>query len=264
VTPSPGLAVITGASSGIGRAFAESLAATGHPLMLIARREDRLRQASHELADAHGVEVGFVVADLATAAGRETCREAIDTIGGVVDTVILNAGFGGNGSVLATGRERQTSMVAVNCEAVVDLATHVLPGMVERGYGTIVVVSSAAAFQPIPYAATYAASKAFDLFFAHALHAELQGTGVEAIAVCPGPAETEFFDAAGSSGFPRIVPRESAGGVVAATWRALERGRPYVATGPLARVTTLLAGILPRRLVVWAAGALHRTGERTR
>lgn len=254
----PGLAVVTGASSGIGRAFAEGLAAAGHPLMIVARREDRLREAARDLAERHGVEVGFILADLATAEGRETCRDAIDTVGGVVDTVVLNAGFGGNGSVLATGRERQVAMVAVNCEAVVDLATHVLPGMVERGTGTIIVVSSAAAWQPIPYATTYAATKAFELFFVEGLHAELRGTGVRTIAVCPGPTKTEFFDAAGSSGFPRFVPYETAEGVVAATWRALERGRPRVATGPLSRVTTLVAGVLPRRLVVWMAGALHR------
>ena len=252
------LAVVTGASSGIGLAFAERLAADGHPLLLVARRRDRLHEISRRLADQHGVEVGFVVADLATTEGRATCRQAVDAVVGGIDTVVLNAGFGAAGAVASVGRERQVEMVALNCEAVVDLACHVLPGMIARGSGTVIVVSSAAAFQPIPYTATYAATKAFELFFVEALATELAGSGVRAVAACPGPTTTEFGQVAGVSAGPRWMPRESAEGVVAATFRALERGRPRVATGRLARLTSVLAGVLPRRLVVWGAGALHR------
>ena len=258
MTAHRGLALVTGASSGIGRAFAESLAAQGHPLLLVARRDDRLRDLARTLAQRHSVEVGFAVADLATEAGRTTCRDAVDAVGGVVDTVVLNAGFGALGPVAEVGRERQTSMVALNCEAVVDLASHVLPGMIHRGYGTVVVVSSAAAWQPIPFMATYAATKAFELAFAEALATELAGTGVRAIAACPGPTATEFNQAAGASHGPGFLPRETAEGVVAATWRALDRGRSRVAIGWVAKVTTTLASIFPRRIVVWAAAALHR------
>lgn len=254
----PGLSVVTGASSGIGLAFAERLAADGHPLLLVARREDRLREIARRLAEQHGVEVGFTVADLASIDGRAACRDAIDAVGGVVDTVVLNAGFGAAGTIASVGRERQVEMVALNCEAVVDLACHLLPGMIARGAGTVIVVSSAAAFQPIPYTATYAATKAFELFFVEALATELVGTGVQAIAACPGPTSTEFGQVAGVSAGPRWMPRERAEGVVAATFRALERGRPRVATGWMSKSTTFLAAALPRRLVVWGAGALHR------
>ncbi len=264
MTARRGPAVVTGASSGIGLAFAERLAADGHPLLLVARREERLREISRRLGDQHGVEVGFAVADLASADGRATCRRAVDTLAGDLDTVVLNAGFGAAGRIASVGRERQTQMVALNCEAVVDLACHVLPGMIARGSGTVIVVSSAAAYQPIPYTATYAATKAFELYFVEALATELAGSGVRAIAACPGPTTTEFGQVTGASGGPRWLPRESADGVVAATFRALEQGRPRVATGPLARVTSVIARVLPRRLVVWGAGALHRNSSRDR
>lgn len=264
MTDAPGLAVVTGASSGIGLAFAERLAAMGHPLLLVARREDLLRDITRRLASEHGIHVGFVVADLATDDGRTTCREAVDAVGGELDTVVLNAGFGAAGTIADIGRERQVQMVSLNCDAVVDLACHVVPGMIARGRGTVIVVSSAAAFQPIPYTATYAATKAFELFFTEALATELRGTGVRAIAVCPGPAATEFGQASGVSAGPRWIPRESAAGVVAATFHALERGRVWVPTGGLARITTIVASVLPRRFVVWGAGALHRKFAKAR
>ena len=258
MTPDRGLAVVTGASSGIGLAFAERLAEDGHPLLLVARREERLRELSRRLAQQHRVEVGFAVADLATPEGRETCREAIDAVGGVVDTVVLNAGFGGMGSVADLGREHQAAMVSLNCDAVVDLACHVLPRMLERDHGTIIVVSSAAAWQPIPFTATYAATKAFELFFTEALAVELRGTGVRAVAACPGPTATEFFTASAVSSGPRWLPKETAEGVVIATFDALAKGRSRVATGRISKLTTVIASILPRRLVVWGAGVMHR------
>jgi uncharacterized protein len=264
VTDAPGLAVVTGASSGIGLAFAERLAQMGHRLLLVARREELLQQIVERLASEHGVVAEFVVADLATEQGRRTCREAVDALGGAVDTVVLNAGFGAAGTIADIGRERQVQMVALNCDAVTDLACHVLPGMVARGQGTVIIVSSAAAFQPIPYTATYAATKAFELFFTEALANELRGTGVRAIAACPGPAATEFGQVSGVSAGPRWMPRETAEGVVDATFHALERGRTWVPTGGLARVTTIIASVLPRRVVVWGAGALHRKFAKAR
>lgn len=257
-----GLALVTGASSGIGQAFAERLAEDGLPLLLVARREERLRELATSLAERHGVQVGFAVADLTTDAGRQTCRDAVDAVGGIVDTVVLNAGFGAMGHVHEIGRERQTSMVALNCEAVVDLATHVLPGMVDRGTGTLIIVSSAAAFQPIPYTATYAATKAFELAFSEALEFELRGTGVDVIAVCPGPTTTEFGAAAGASFGARWLKRDTVDTVVAQTWDALAKGRSRVSTGKLAKVAGVAAAVLPRRIVIWAAGVLHRKFQR--
>ena len=187
-----GLAVVTGASSGLGRAYAESLAARGHPLLVVARREDRLRELAEWARARHGVAAEVVAADLATEEGLSACRAAIDAAVPAPEVVVLNAGFGANGAVWEAGRERQSEMVRLNCVAVVDLAAHVLPGMVARGRGALVVVSSAAAWQPVPRMATYAATKAFELHLTEAIAEELRGTGVRAIAVCPGPTRTEF------------------------------------------------------------------------
>ena len=253
-----GLAVVTGASSGIGKAFAERLAADGHPLLLVARREERLRDIAADLSARYGIDVEVAVADLGAPEGWAACRDAIDAIGGAPDVVVLNAGVGAMGTVAGIGRERQGAMVALNCGSVVDLACHVLPGMVGRGSGRVIIVSSAAAWQPVPYMATYGATKAFELSFADALAVELAGTGVRSIAVCPGPTSTEFSAAAGSSYGLRWLPRETPEGVVEATMRAIERGRPRVATGWLARVSTVAASVLPRRLVIWGSGVAHR------
>ncbi len=261
---SHGLVVVTGASSGIGLAFARHYAALGHPLLLIARREDRLRAITHELVADHRVEVGFAVADLATEEGMRTAREAVDAVR-ALEVLVLNAGFGAFGRVAEIPRGRQTEMVRLNCEAVVDLACHALPRLVGQDRGDIVIVSSAAAWQPIPFTATYAATKAFELFFAEALAGELRGTGVRVVAACPGPTASEFGQVAGTGQSPRWMPVETPEGVVRATMTALERGRPRVATGGLAKLSTAAASLLPRRPVVWAAGAIHRLiGRNTR
>ena len=181
-----GPALVTGASSGLGWAYADSLAARGHPLIVVARREERLRALARRAREAHGVETRVVVADLAAEEGLAACREALDA-SPVLDVAVLNAGFGSHGPVWEVERRRQADMVRVNCVAVVDLAAHLLPRMVARGAGAVVVVSSAAAWQPVPSMATYAATKAFGLHFAEALAEELRGTGVRALAVCPGP-----------------------------------------------------------------------------
>ncbi len=133
---------MTGASSGLGRAFAESLAARGHPLIAVARREERLRELAAWAEREHGVTTRIVVADLATEEGLAACRDAVDAAG-PLDVAILNAGFGTSGAFAASGRERAGEMVRLNCLAVVDLAAHVLPGMVERGAGSPVQTARA-------------------------------------------------------------------------------------------------------------------------
>src|SRR5690606_1012319 len=127
--------------------------------------------------------------------------------------------------------EREGRMVRLNCLAVVDLAAHALPGMVRRGRGALVVVSSAAAWQPVPYMATYAATKAFGLHLGDALAHELRGTGVRAVAVCPGPTRTEFGIASGGGGTSWAVPFDDPELIVRATWRALARGRGRAPAG---------------------------------
>lgn len=252
-----GTTIVTGASSGIGRAFAEHFAAQGHPVVLVARREHRLRALATDLSQRFGVDVGFVVADLGTASGRQVLRRAADCVD-ELEVIVAAAGFGAVGDVADLSRERQAEMVAVNCEAVVDLTVHVLPRLLAQRNGTIIVVSSAAAWQPIPTTATYAATKAFDLFFAEALANECRGTGVRVIASCPGPTKTEFGEVAGGVSVPSFLPPYTAERAVRATVRALNRGRVRVAAGPLAKLTTTLATVLPRRVVVAVAGLIHR------
>jgi short-subunit dehydrogenase len=141
--------------------------------------------------------------------------------------------------------------------AVVDLAVHVLPGMVARGGGALVVVSSAAAWQPEPFLATYAATRAIELHLTEALAEELRGTGVRALAVCPGPTRTEFSMASGSEVTSWVIPYDDADLVVRATWRALAAGRRRAVTGVVARGSLLASRILPRGLIVRAARLSH-------
>lgn len=255
-----GLAVVTGASSGLGRAYAESLAARGHRLMVVARRGERLRELAAWAAAAHGVETEVVVADLATEQGLATCREAISVAPEPPEVVVLNAGFGSHGPLWRLDRAREAEMVRLNCVAVVDLAAHVLPAMVARRRGALVVVSSAAAWQPIPYTATYAATKAFELHLIEAVAVELRGTGVRALAVCPGPTRTEFTLSGGGRSRTRGVPFDDPRMVVRATWRALAAGRARAPTGAVARVSLLASRLLPRALVVRGAALTHRRG----
>ena len=221
-----------------------------------------MRSGSRELAAwarrEHGVASEVVVADLATEEGLALCRAAVDRLAAPPEVVVLNAGFGTRGELWTLDRARESEMVRLNCVAVTDLAAHVLPGMVERGRGALVVVSSAAAWQPVPYMATYAATKAFELHFTEALAEELRGTGVRAVAVCPGPTRTEFTLSAGGSSVPKAVPFDEVGLVVRATWRALAAGHPRAPTGLVSRGSLLGGRLLPRRLVVRAAALTHR------
>jgi uncharacterized protein len=254
----PGLAVVTGASSGIGLAFAGSLADRGHPVLLVARREDRLRVIAETLTREHGVSAQICVADLATPEGRSRCRDAVDAAGRPVEVAVLNAGFGTRGRLADLDREREIDEIQLNCLGVVDLGLHVLPGMVQRDQGALIVVSSAAGFLPIPHMATYSATKAFELRWTEALAGELRGTGVQAIAVCPGPTKTEFSTGAGGKNPYKGIPVNSADDVVAATWLALERGRSRISTGAVSRLTSVVTRVAPRGLVTRVAGVMHR------
>ena len=259
-----GPALVTGASSGLGWAYADSLAARGHPLIVVARREERLRALARRAREVHGVEARPVVADLASEDGLAACRSALDE-GPPPDVVVLNAGFGTHGALWELDRRREAEMVRLNCVAVVDLAAHALPRMVARGAGALVVVSSAAAWQPGPFMATYAATKAFDLHFAEAVAEELRGTGVRAVAVCPGPTRTEFTMSTGAGRTLRwSVPHDDVALVVRATWRALAAGRRRAPTGWVARGSMLAGRLVPRGLVLRASAVAHRVSAQQR
>jgi short-subunit dehydrogenase len=199
-------ALVTGASSGIGSALAEELASGGAHLVLTARRRQRLTQLRKRLRTAHSVQVEVVAADLDQPDAPEKIFAFTNKRGIQVDLLVNNAGVGSYGEFRASDRPRELGIVQVNCSAVVHLTHLYLPGMVERRSGDILIVASTGAYQGVPYMATYAASKAFDLLFAEALAEEVKRYGVRVCALCPGPTVSEFQKVAG-------VPEQMAAGM---------------------------------------------------
>ena len=252
--PRPGAtAVVTGASSGIGAEIARGLARRGHAVTLTARREERLLELASELGDEHGVRAGVVSSDLASRNGREALAAELERLELEVDILVNNAGFGYHGDFVEADRERQVEMVALNCEAVVDLSGRYLPGMIDRSAGAVINIASLASFQPLPGNATYAASKAFVLSFSEAVHAELSGTGVTLTAVCPGPVRTEFAERAGIGGAEERTPGilwMSAEDIAEEAIRAAEKGRRSVVPGVLNQAGSLVGRHSPRTLAL--------------
>ncbi|MBU6363327.1 MAG: SDR family NAD(P)-dependent oxidoreductase [Acidobacteria bacterium] len=255
-----GWALVTGASAGIGAEVALRLARRGHPLVIVARRGDRLAALAEQARREHGVEVRGVAADLSREEGRVAVRGVLDQLRGPLEVAVLNAGIGTQGRFVDLDRAAEVREVRLNCVAVVDLASHVLPGMVANGRGDLVVMSSAAASQAIPYMSTYAATKAFEMRFVRGIDQELRGTGVRAFAICPGPVRTAFHRLGWGKDLPRLMPTESAGSVAARVIRVLDRRRrnPVVASGPLAPFTIPLTGLLGEAFSAWGAGLYHR------
>ncbi|HEY7266852.1 MAG TPA: SDR family oxidoreductase [Solirubrobacterales bacterium] len=193
-------ALITGASAGIGEEFARQLAGRGYDLILVARRRDRLERLAEQLpTTAHVIDCDLV-ADAASLPGK------VEQLGADVDLLVNNAGFGLRGRLLELDAAREAEMVRVNCEAVVTLTHAFVPGMVERRRGGVITVASTAGMQPLPYEATYGASKAFAISFMEALWMELRGTGVKVLVVNPGPVKTEWQSVAGYDESTPIPP----------------------------------------------------------
>lgn len=249
----PGSALITGASAGIGAAFARLLAQEGMPLVLVARRRARLDALAAEL----GVPCVVVEADLSRPEGPAQVQAAVEAAGVEVGLLVLNAGVGTLGPLVGTPHERLLQMVDLNCRAVVDLSARFVPGMRARGRGGVVVVASTGAFQAVPWMAVYGATKSFDLHFAEALWGELRGSGVHVTALCPGPTRTEFAEAAGQDSDPPSFVWEDAVDVARAGLWGLGR-RPVVVSGWLNWLGTLMVRLGPRALATWVAGQLMR------
>jgi short-subunit dehydrogenase len=191
------LAVITGASSGIGEEIARQLAARGYDLVLAARRLDRLQALAEKLETAHGVDCSPIVVNLAERADRARLCDQLEPHRERIEILVNNAGFGALGFFRETDLDRELEMIDVNCAAPVHLTKLMLPWMLERKRGYVLNVASLSAFAPGPVMAMYFATKAFVLSFSEALWEECRGTGVTVTALCPGPVRTEFQQMAG-------------------------------------------------------------------
>lgn len=196
-------ALVTGASSGLGAEFARRLATRGHDLTIVARRVDRLEQLAGEIRSSHGVDVGVLEADLETRKGRSDVISLLRNRSPWI--LVNNAGYGTRGSLANLDRARELAEVQVNVVALHEFTTAVIPGLVKAGTGGVINLSSSSAFQPVPYMATYSATKAFVLHFTEAIAEEVRGTGVRVLALCPGPVRTEFDTIAGTQDYMRIT-----------------------------------------------------------
>lgn len=239
-------ALVTGASAGIGVALARELAACGAKMILTARRKDRLDALAAELSG-KGCEVRTVAADLSDPAAPQHIYDATEGAGIAVDILIDNAGLGQFGEFHTNSIAQELSQVRVNCEAVVHVARLFVPRMVERRRGWVLVTASTASFQPLPYFSTYAATKAFDRFFAVGLAHEVARFGVKVTALCPGPTESEFFDVAHAGVMRRGV--QSAEAVARIGLRALARGKKTIIPNMTGRSTAFAARVLPTGLI---------------
>jgi len=238
------LALVTGASSGIGLELARLFVEDGFDVIVTAE-DDELAAAQASLAG-NGGEVRAVMADLSSHDGVERLWAAVDAGGRPLDAVALNAGIGVNGDFtrdIPLGDDLQ--LIAVNVTAVVHLAKRILPGMVERGQGRVLITSSVAATMPGPYYATYAASKAFLQSFAQAIRFELKDTGVTVTALQPGPTETEFFDRAGMGGTKVAdADKDDPAEVARDGFEALMAGKDHVIAGSVKNKAQVAGGKL--------------------
>ncbi len=238
--------MITGASAGIGVALAYELARCGAKLILTARRTDRLDSLAAELA-AQGTEVRIVTADLNDPAAAQQIYDATEGVGISVDILINNAGLGQYGPFHSNPIEQEASQIRVNCESMVRVARLFVSRMVARRRGWVLVTASTASFLPLPYLTTYAATKAFDRFFALGLSQEVKRFGVKVTALCPGPTESEFFDVSGAGTLKRCL--QSAENVARIGIAALAQGKRSVIPNFAGRSTAFAVRLLPPGLI---------------
>ncbi len=254
------MALITGASAGIGRELARCFAADGWDVVLVARREDKLRELAAELETTYQVGTRVEVCDLSNPSAPRQLIDRLQADGIALDVLVNNAGFGHSGAFVENDPDRLAAMLQLNMVALTLLTRLVLPGMVERRRGRILNVASTAAFQPGPHFAAYCATKAYVLSFSEAIAAELSGTGVTVTCLCPGATTTEFAreaDMENSAVFKKgLVPMGKAEEVAREGYQACMRGRRVIITGLGNKAGALAAKVFPRRIVTAVAGKM--------
>ena len=246
------IALITGASAGLGVEFARQLSSRGHALVLAARRRERLEWLASELGNARAVEV-----DLSRDGAAAKLMTEIDAAGEQVELLVNNAGFGLIGRFAELDSKRQREMIDLNVGALTELCRAAAPAMIKRRAGGIINVASTAAFQPGPKMAVYFATKAYVLSFTEALHEELKPHGIKVSCLCPGPTRTEFGEVAGFRGnglFERVAMESPE--VVRAGLRGFDRNRAVVVPGLPNKITAASSRFAPRQWVRKIAGAI--------
>ncbi|MEM6837157.1 MAG: SDR family oxidoreductase [Cyanobacteria bacterium P01_C01_bin.120] len=255
-------ALITGASSGIGAEFAAQLAAQGHDVVLVARSQDKLQAIAEQLAQAHGVKTTVIVQDLLAADATDQIFSQLEQQEITLDLLVNNAGFGTYGELADGDLTNYLNMIQLNVTALVELTYRALQGMKVRRSGSILNISSTAAFQPIPYFAVYAATKSFVLSFSEALWYECQPYDISVLSVCPGPTETGFFAVAdfpdameAPPGQNLATPKE----VVQEALKGLDRGSSNIVTGGLINQILVNAGrFVPREMLTSGVGRMFK------
>ncbi|MEP6570205.1 MAG: SDR family oxidoreductase [Acidobacteriota bacterium] len=252
--------LITGASSGIGEVFARKLAARGRNVLLVARSEEKLATLCNELGRSNSIRAQYVALDLSEPESPALLFDEAEKRGLSVDMLINNAGFGSMGEFGRLDLARELNMIDLNVKSLVELTYRFLPPMIERKQGAIINVASTAAFQPVPFMATYAATKAFVLSFSEALWEENRAYGIKVLALCPGVTNTNFFEAARGHKPPARAsqtPEE----VVDTALRGLDRGQSEVISGWANFLVTQSERLLPRSFVIRLAGRMMRSQQ---
>jgi uncharacterized protein len=254
------LALVTGASGGIGHELAQILARHGHDLVLVARSADKLAALAERLELDHGIEVRAIAKDLARPEAAAEIHEALAAEGLAVDILVNNAGLGLLGKFAEIGIEGDVEMLRLNVEAPTMLTRLLLPSMLDRGSGRILNLASTAGFQPGPLMAVYYATKAYVLSFSEALANEVAGTGVTVTALCPGPTETGFSSRAGSEQSRLFKgPTMDARTVAGIGYAALMAGKPVVIPGLRNRILAFSVRLAPRRVVTQIARRMQES-----
>lgn len=241
--------LITGASSGIGEAFARRLAEEGQNLVLVARSEEKLSALCEELRAEYKVTAHYVAIDLIDFEADARLFKETDRHGLEINFLINNAGFGSAGDFAELGLERELEMISLNVMSLVALTHRYLQGMREREEGTIINVSSAAGFQPVPYMSTYAATKAFVTSFSEAIAEENRPYGIQVLALCPGSTKTNFFDASNIERAIKVKGQQTADEVVETALSAVGTGRSKVVSGWTNWFVAFATNFVPNSLI---------------